>query len=106
MRIKNAVLLSLRQASKHGQHFGVALDGVVAQVPPQVIGRLAYLTLAGQKYQNITRYLPQPELVHRLCNGVIQVKVSGFFKRPPTHFHRKGATRDHEHGCGLHLARS
>ena len=106
VRIKNAVLLSLRQAGKHGQHFGVALDGVVAQVPPQVVGSLAYLALAGQKHQNIARHLAHPKFVHRLCNGVVEVKVAGFFKRPPAQLHRKSPARHHQHGRGLHLARS
>ena len=100
MAVKNAVLLSLRQAGKQGQHLGGARPCVVRQVLAQVVGGFADFALAGQENQNVAPCPAQPEFVHAIGNGAVQVVVARFFKRAPALFDRKSTARDHDDGRG------
>ena len=99
MAVKNAVLLGLAQPRKQRQHFGLAQQRLVAQVPAQVVSGLADFALTGQKYQDIPLVVGiAPEFIHRVGNGVVQVVVARLFKRPVTLLHREHAARHHDDG--------
>ena len=96
-RLKNLVLLGLRQAGKQRQHLGPAGQRLVRQVLAQVVGSFADLALAGQKDQDVAPCPTLPEFVHRIGHGLVQAVVTGFFKRAVALLHREGAARDHDH---------
>ena len=101
MAVKNAVLLGLAQARKQGQHFGIAKQGLVAQMAAQMVGRLADLALAGQEHQNIAAVVHvAPQLIDAVGNGAVEVVVTRLFKRAIALLDRKHAPRHHDHRGG------
>ena len=99
MAVKNAVLLGLAQARKQRQYLGVAQQRLVAQVPAQVVGRLANFTLTGQKHQDVTLVVSvAPEFVHTIGDGVVQVVITRLLKRPVALLHREHTARHHDDG--------
>ncbi|MDT4871611.1 hypothetical protein FQZ97_1067470 [compost metagenome] len=97
MVLEDAVLLGLRKAREQRQHLGVAQRGNVAQVLAQMIGGFADLTFTGQENQDVATLRRAPQLVHSIGDGVVEIVVATFLKRPVTHLHRKGAAGHHEH---------
>ena len=64
----------------------------------QMVVGLPNLPLARQKYQDVARCVAGPKFVHGLCNGIVQVVFTRFFKGTPPHFNGKGTSRHHDDG--------
>ena len=96
--VEHPVLFGLAQAGKQRQHLGVAQHRAVAQVLAQMVGRLADFALARQENQNVAALRRQtPELIHRIGNGGVQVRVLALLERTVTHLHRIQPPRHHQH---------
>ena len=70
---------------------------VVRQVAAQMFGGVSDFTLTRQKNQDVATWCAGPQLVHRVRDGVAQIVLAAFFPRAVTHFHRKSASRHHQH---------
>ena len=67
----------------------------------QMVRRLADFTLAGQEDQNVAAVVRvTPQLVHAVGNGVVQIVLTGLFKRPVALLYGEHAARDHHHRGG------
>ena len=98
--VKNPVLFSLAQSCKQRQHFGIAHDGLVAQVAAQVVGGFADFAFTGQEDQNIAAVVRiDPQLIDRVRNRVVETVVARFFIRPVALLDRKHPPRDHDDRC-------
>ena len=94
---EHTFLLGLRESSKERQHLHMAGVGVVRQVAAQVFGGISNFTLTWQKHQDVAARRTCPQFVHRVRDGVAQVVFAAFFPGAVAHFHRKSATRHHQH---------
>ena len=91
---EHPVLLGLRQAGIEGQDLGLrAAPMLLRQVLAQVVGGLADFALARQEHQNVACPAVAPELVHRIGDGVVQVKVLAFLEGTPALFNREEPAR-------------
>ena len=86
-RFENAVLLLLAQAREQRQNFWrraarQALLRLLLKMAPQVVCRFANFALTGQEDEDVARAFA-PQLIDAVGNGVAQIKVTLFFKRPP-----------------------
>ncbi len=102
MRIKNPILLSLRQTRKQWQHLGVAQGRLMAEMFAQCLGCLADLAFTGQKNQDVTvlaHATGAPQLIDRVADRVVQVVVAAFLERSIALLDREHAARHHDHRC-------
>ena len=95
-RLKNLVLLGLRQSGEQRQHFGPACERLVRQMFAQVVGGFANLALTGQKYQDVAPCPTLPEFVHTVGHGFVQAIVTRLLKGAVALLHREGAARYHD----------
>ena len=95
--VKNTVLLGRTEPGKQRQHFGTAVQRLVAHVLTQVVGGLADFALAGQEDQDVAGVVwVAPELVHAVGNRVVQAVVTAFLERAVALLYREHAPRHHD----------